>query len=114
MLSSINSGDGNEDERHRRLYLERWLHQYMMSMVSEGRSFNLLSQTSSVNAGLISEMGMFSMRIQNQRAAIDDYLSEPSRIERFSQAISPSGCRMRCAGMLRDCAAVRPIWPTAR
>ncbi len=109
MLSSINSGDGNEDERHRRLYLERWLHQYMMSMVSEGRSFNLLSQTSSVNAGLISDMGMFfNEKYKINRAAIDDYLSEPSRIERFSQAISPSGLsdevRGHVAGLCRRAA----------
>ncbi len=133
MLSSINGGpagdgglppaarqgegdkEGMARARQERLHLERWLHQYMMSMVSEGKGFNLLSQTSSVNAGLISDMGhFFNEKYKLNRAAIDDYLSDPGRIERFSRAIAPSGkalaemgertaelCR-RAAGMADD------------
>jgi len=94
MLMSVNrrgSGESDDDRRHR-LYLEEWLRQYMLSMVSEGKGFNLLSRTSSVNAGMIADMGLFfNEKYKLNRRAIDEYLSDTSRIVRFARAISPSG-----------------------
>lgn len=93
MLTSINFGEpADPSERRMHRYLEEWLRQYMMSMLTEGKSFNLLSRTSSVNAGLISDMGhFFNEKYKLNRAEIDNYLSNPDRIVRFAQAIAPSG-----------------------
>lgn len=94
MLLSINrpSTTETDEEKRMRRHLENWLQQYMMTMVVGGKSFNLLSQSSSVNAGLISEMGnFFSEKYKLNREAIDEYLSDPTRMVRFAQAISPNG-----------------------
>jgi ATP-dependent exoDNAse (exonuclease V) beta subunit len=94
MLASINyrPAVADADERRQQRYLEEWLRQYMMSMVAEGKSFNLLSQTSSVNAGLISDLGhFFTETYKLNRAVIDGYLSDPGRIVRFAQALAPGG-----------------------
>ena len=94
MLTSINRVHGAESDADRglRRYLEEWLRQYMMSMLAEGKSFNLLSQTSSVNAGLISDMGhFFNEKYKLNRTAIDSYLSDPARIVRFARAVAPDG-----------------------
>lgn len=94
MLSSINRPvqPGDDETRRHHRYLEEWLSQYMMSMVAEGKSFNLLSQTSSVNAGLISDFGhFFTEKYKLNRTVIDGYLSDPWRIIRFARAIAPGG-----------------------
>lgn len=94
MLTSINVSPPRGDAEAVRIqrYLEEWLRQYMMSMVTEGKSFNLLSQTSSVNSGLIADFGtFFSETYKLHRREIDGYLSDPGRIVRFAQALAPGG-----------------------
>jgi len=97
MLASINvPNTGGEDERRERRYLEEWLRQYMMSMLTAGKGFNLLSYTSSVNAGLIADMGsFFNEKYKLHRKEIDGYLADAGRIVKFAQAVSPNGVMAR-------------------
>ena len=90
MLQDINNPD--EGTATHRRHLEEWLRRYMLSKLESGGNANLLSRSSSVNERLISEMrGFLNETYKINRAEIDEYFTDPSRIERFSQALGSRG-----------------------
>ena len=91
MLTSINYRNGAREQVSARRHLENWLLQYMKSMADKGGGFNLLSRSSGLNSDLIDDLGkFFNEKYKINRCEIDGYLSDPDRIVRFTEAISPA------------------------
>jgi ATP-dependent exoDNAse (exonuclease V) beta subunit len=86
MVSSINDKRGANDPQ--RIHLINWLTQYMRSMLREGKSFNLLSKSSSVQADLIKVIGkFFNETYKLHSREIDEYLGNTQLITGFAEAI---------------------------
>lgn len=89
LFNSVNYRDnGEEISSNERKWLKKWMERYMNRMLTDGKSINLFSRSSSIYTDLVSSFtALLNEDFRLNISTITGYLSDRERLERFEQSV---------------------------